>query len=335
MPPVRSTKKNSHLESNAQQLSIESFFTKGVAKDASTSIANPPVISVGASPAAAEALADSNTPIPVENVVAPAEVKAPADSNPPDNSAGATSAAVGALADSNTPPPVKKVANAFTALRPDSKGQVEVYFKSDAEWEKSWQTKLGHQTKKLSFGSSFVLTDRHFEQLISIGTGICRNLTHFEFQYTDVSYGAHNANDLTPGTTVRLARMCPSLRFVRLQGCRNFQTDAMLIAFLSNCPKITYLELSGPSANKITQASFDALLAHPNWAPKLKTLSIPPPGPDVKREKAWLKALCAVSKERQMLTILVTRISEEKKWGDWELTTSATEYRKGKKLRLW
>ncbi|QLI68895.1 uncharacterized protein G6M90_00g063520 [Metarhizium brunneum] len=287
MPPVRSTKKNSHLESNAQQLSIESFFTKGVAKDASTSIANPPVISVGASPAAAEA---------------------PADSNPPDNSAGATSAAVGALADSNTPPPVKKVANAFQALRPDSKGQVEVYFQSDAEWEKSWQTKLGHRTKKLGFGSSFVLTDRHFEQLISIGTGICRNLTHFEFQYTDVSYGAHNANELTPGTTVRLARMYP---------CQ--------LAF----------QLSGPSANKITQASFDALLAHPNWAPKLKTLCIPPPGPDVKREKAWFKSLCAVSKERQMLTIQVTRISEEKKWGDWELTTSATEYRKGKKLRVW
>lgn len=176
---------------------------------------------------------------------------------------------------------------------------------------------------------------RHFEQLISIGTGICRNLTHFEFQYTDVSYGAHNANELTPGTTVRLARMCTSLRFVRLQGCRKIQTDAMLIAFLSNCPKITYLELSGPASSKITQASFDALLAHPNWAPKLKTLCIPPPGPYVKREKAWLKALCAVSKERQMLTIQVTDISEEKKWGDWELTTSATEYRKGKKLRVW
>lgn len=159
MPPVRSSKKNSHLESNAQQLSIESFFTKGVARDASTSIANPPVISVGASPAAAEALADSNTPIPVENVVAPAEVEAPADSNPPDNSVGATSAAVGALTDSNTPPPVKKVTNAFQALRPDSKGQVEVYFQSDAEWEKSWQTKLDHRTKKLSFGSSFVLTE--------------------------------------------------------------------------------------------------------------------------------------------------------------------------------
>ncbi|KID73335.1 hypothetical protein MBR_07211, partial [Metarhizium brunneum ARSEF 3297] len=292
MPPVRSTKKNSHLESNAQQLSIESFFTKGVAKDASTSIANPPVISVGASPAAAEA---------------------PADSNPPDNSAGATSAAVGALADSNTPPPVKKVANAFQALRPDSKGQVEVYFQSDAEWEKSWQTKLGHRTKKLGFGSSFVLTD------------------------IQMSAMARTMRMNSPPAPLCDWRACirASLRFVRLQGCRKFQTDAMLIAFLSNCPKITYLELSGPSANKITQASFDALLAHPNWAPKLKTLCIPPPGPDVKREKAWFKSLCAVSKERQMLTIQVTRISEEKKWGDWELTTSATEYRKGKKLRVW
>ncbi|KAH0594561.1 hypothetical protein MHUMG1_07912 [Metarhizium humberi] len=237
---------------------------------------------------------DSNTPIPVENVVAPAEVEAPADSNPPDNSAGATSAAVGALADSNTPPPVKKVANAFTALRPDSKGQVEVYFQSDAEWEKSWQTKLGHRTKKLSFGSSFVLTD------------------------IQMSAMARTMRMNSPP-----APLC------------DWRTDAMLIAFLSNCPKITYLELSGPASSKITQASFDALLAHPNWAPKLKTLSIPPPGPYVKREKAWLKALCAVSKERQMLTIQVTSISEQKKWGDWELTTSATEYRKGKKLRVW
>ncbi|KID95562.1 hypothetical protein MAJ_08503, partial [Metarhizium majus ARSEF 297] len=329
MPPVRSSKKNSHLESNAQQLSIESFFTKGVAKDASTSIANPPVISVGASPAAAEALADSNTPIPVENVVAPAEVEAPADSNPPDNSVGATSAAVG------TPPPVKKVANAFQALRPDSKGQVEVYFQSDAEWEKSWQTKLGHRTKKLAFGSSFVLTDRHIEQLISIGTGICRSLTHFEFQYRDVSYGAHNANELTSDTAVRLARMCPSLRFVRLQGFLEIQADAMLIAFLSNCPNITYLELSSRVSGNITKASFDALLAHPNWAPKLKTLCIPRSDLYGKKEKAWLKALCAVCKERQMLTIQVINISEEKKWGDWELTASATEYRKGKELRVW
>lgn len=176
---------------------------------------------------------------------------------------------------------------------------------------------------------------RHIEQLISIGTGICRSLTHFEFQYRDVSYGAHNANELTSDTTMRLARMCPSLRFVRLQGFLKIQADAMLIAFLSNCPNITYLELSSRVSGNITQASFDALLAHPNWAPKLKTLCIPRSGLYGKEEKAWLKALCAVSKERQMLTIQVTNISEEKKWGDWELTTSATEYRKGKKLRVW
>lgn len=176
---------------------------------------------------------------------------------------------------------------------------------------------------------------RHIEQLISIGTGICRSLTHFEFQYRDVSYGAHNANKLTPNTTVRLARMCPSLRFVRLQGFLKIQADAMLIAFLSNCPNITYLELSGPTSGHITQASFDALLAHPNWAPKLKTLCITQSDLYGKGEKACVKAMCAVSKERQMLTIEVTDISEEKKWGDWELTTSATKYRKGKQLRSW
>ncbi len=48
------------------------------------------------------------------------------------------------------PPPKVKVANA-------------IHFRSNAEWEEGWRTKIGRPTKKLKFGSSFVLTEGVFE----------------------------------------------------------------------------------------------------------------------------------------------------------------------------
>ncbi|KAG8424729.1 hypothetical protein J3458_001500 [Metarhizium acridum] len=137
--------------------------------------------------------------------------------------------------------------------------------------------------------------------------------------------------------TVRLARMCPSLRFVRLQGFRKNLSDAIFIAFLSNCPNLNYLELAGPGAAKgtISQASFDALLEHPNWAPKLKTLLIPPFDEhiSVKYEKCRMKAMRAVSKER---AIELTSLMYDKKWGDWKLDEPMQQkYLKGRLVSRW
>lgn len=38
------------------------------------------------------------------------------------------------------------------------KGEKQVEFQDNREWDKDHHTKLGHSTKKLSFGSGFVLT---------------------------------------------------------------------------------------------------------------------------------------------------------------------------------
>lgn len=83
---------------------------------------------------------------------------------------------------------------------------------------------------------------RHVDQLSGLGPGIRPRLTHFEFTLSDVSYTAHNANELTDDAAIRLARLFPSLRVVKLQGADHTRlTDATLIAFLSNCPHLTFI----------------------------------------------------------------------------------------------
>ncbi|KAK5989265.1 hypothetical protein PT974_10774 [Cladobotryum mycophilum] len=243
--------------------------------------------------APAGALPNSNAPpeIPLlESISASSSAPAPAPSSP------------------------KKPVDAFRAIRSVSKGEKEVHFVSDREWEEGWQNKLAARTKKLSFGHAFVLTD-------------------------DVSYDAHNANELTDDATVRLARMCPSLRVVKLQGVDASRlTDTTLIAFLSNCVDLTSIEITGyKAAGTIKEASFDALREHPSWAPKLRTLRIPECGYAAHKDKnKWMKAMRALSRERETLLIEVVSMSQVKKWGDWELETLLLDkYRKGKVQRPW
>lgn len=55
--------------------------------------------------------------------------------------------------------------NAFDLLKPSdgptasSRGECEVHFRADKDWEESWQSRVGPRTKKLSFGCWFVLTE--------------------------------------------------------------------------------------------------------------------------------------------------------------------------------
>ncbi|KAK4118020.1 hypothetical protein N657DRAFT_629069 [Parathielavia appendiculata] len=272
--------------------------------------------SADACPAPVELPANSDAPLPKTEI--------PSTSKPlPGSSSDVASAPA--------PSPPKTPIDAVTKRWSVPKGEKEVHFVSDREWEEGWQKKLGTVTKKLTFGYNFILTDQHIEQLASLGPSICRNLTHFEFSYSDVSYTAHNANKLTDDAAARLARMCPSLRVVQLQGAdADRLTDATVTAFLANCPNLTSIEITGErAAGAIKEAFFDALREHPNWAPKLKTLRIPGCG-SLAHQGRWMKAMRALSRERETLVIELVSVSQVKKWGDWELETFQDKYRKGK-----
>ena len=176
-------------------------------------------------------------------------------------------------------------------------------------------------------------SSQHIEQLASSEPSTCPNLTHFEFSYSDVSYTAHNANKLTDDAAARLARMCPSLRVVQLQGADASRlTDATLTAFLANCPNLISIEITGDrAAGAVKEAFFDALREHPGWAPKLKTLRIPECG-GLPHQNKWMKAMRALSRERETLLIELVSVQQAKKWGDWELETFREKYRKGKNV---
>ncbi|KAJ4210814.1 hypothetical protein NW759_013116 [Fusarium solani] len=122
-------------------------------------------------------------------------------------------------------------------------------------------------------------------------------------------------------------RACPKLRRIELQAATEVGEDALLALF-ENCPVLTYLELSGISrGNNITGTSLDALRESPEWAPKLKTLILG----EKDDNKEFMKAMRALGKERQAMTITLVSRHEEKKWGDWELVTTKQNYKKGRK----
>ncbi|GJN86224.1 hypothetical protein PLIIFM63780_009803 [Purpureocillium lilacinum] len=235
--------------------------------------------------------------------------------------------------------------NAFDLLKPSdgptasSRGECEVHFRADKDWEESWQSRPPNvkPSVRVDYMYAYILTpgtsSRHADQLSGLGPGIRPRLTHFEFTLSDVSYTAHNANELTDDAAIRLARLFPSLRVVKLQGADHTRlTDATLIAFLSNCPHLTFIEVSGlKAAGAIHDSSFDALRRHPSWAPKLKTLRVSPCWESTRKdEDQWMKAMRALSKERQSLLVEIVRVSETKKRGDWELETYGERYRRGR-----
>ncbi|KAF4581096.1 antagonist of mitotic exit network domain protein [Ophiocordyceps camponoti-floridani] len=152
------------------------------------------------------------------------------------------------------------------------------------------------------------------------------------FRFQDVGYQAHNENQMTDAAATQLARVCPKLRVVKLQGAQSSRlTDASLIGFLSNCPYLSSLEISGLRDQGIVKdSSFDALRENPTWAPKLKTLRIPRCGDGTyKGRTSYMKAMRALTREREKLVVELVNVSQRKKWGDWELEESHERYRKG------
>lgn len=154
----------------------------------------------------------------------------------------------------------------------------------------------------------------------------------FIFNFSDVSYTAKNgARDLTNEAVIRLAKGLPNLRTVSLPSA-NKVGDAGFLSLISNCQDLRLLEITPCSTSscglaKITAKAFDEFCEHPEWAPGLKQIIIT----NDEQNKEFMKSMRALSKQREKLVVTLLGRSEEKKWGDFEITTTPEHFMKGRK----
>ncbi|KAK7717707.1 hypothetical protein SLS64_003202 [Diaporthe eres] len=159
-----------------------------------------------------------------------------------------------------------------------------------------------------------------------MGPSICEKLWEFDFRYEDVAYDAHNsATDLTNAAIELIAQSCPSLRRVKLPGTCGLTHEA-LAALFEDCPNLSEVGITGASrgGKNNTGAIFAWLLERQDLVPKLHKLRLDP------MSNEEMKAMRAVTKQREKLLVQVVSVHEEKKWGDWELVVRADNYRKGR-----
>ncbi|KAI4252690.1 MAG: hypothetical protein L6R42_007869, partial [Xanthoria sp. 1 TBL-2021] len=202
--------------------------------------------------------------------------------------------------------------------KPLGKGESNAVFQDDrVDWDKGYHLKIGTSTRKITLHSGFALTK------------ICGNLTAFIFNYDDVSYGARNsASSLTDEAVVRLAKACPKLKKVQLQGATSL-TEEALTAFSRYCANLTSLEItkSRGTSSKFSGAALEALQLEPDRLPQLKKLILTKPS---ERNTRFMKAMRSLTRDRTELTIQLVNMYEYKKWGDWELEKMSYTYKKGR-----
>lgn len=149
-------------------------------------------------------------------------------------------------------------------------------------------------------------TSEHINELISKGPRLCHSLTHFEFNFPDVSFTANNsAEEVTDEAIIHLAKSCPNLRFVQLQGTLGLHGPS-LEALFDNCADIEHIELTrhlGNAAGQLDGSALDKLRANPHWGTNLKMLRLPDHCESLK------KAVCALTKERKTLLVQLVSVS--------------------------
>ncbi|KAF5970477.1 hypothetical protein FBULB1_9674 [Fusarium bulbicola] len=182
------------------------------------------------------------------------------------------------------------------------------------------------------FGYAFVLTDDHVDDILVLSRQVREKIWQFIFDFSDVSYTAKNgARDLTNEAIIRLAKGLPNLRTVSLPSADK-AGDAGFLALISNCPDLRLLEIT-PSYNTssgrttITAKALDEFCEHPEWVPGLKQIVIT----NDEYNKEFMKSMRVLSKQREKLVVTLLSRSEQKKWGDWEITTMSDHYMKGRK----
>ncbi|KAL9634325.1 MAG: hypothetical protein Q9204_003043 [Flavoplaca sp. TL-2023a] len=211
------------------------------------------------------------------------------------------------------------------------KGERIADFRNDThDWDGKYHLKIGTSTRKITLGSGFALENKHIDQLLTTGPRICENLTEFVFNYADVSYGARDsAHSLTDEAVARLAKVCPKLQKVQLQGTKDL-TDEALTAFLRYCLNLTSLEIteSTNSSCAFSGAALETLQLQPDRLPKLKKLILPQ---RLEQDTRFMKAMRSLTKARTGLTVQLVSLHEFKKHGDWEVDKRSYTYKKGRK----
>ncbi|KAF5611719.1 uncharacterized protein FSUBG_2156 [Fusarium subglutinans] len=218
-------------------------------------------------------------------------------------------------------------------LKPVVKGVKDARFNSSVtDWDGKYHNLIGTSTRMIYFGYTFVLTDDHIDDILVLSRQVREKIWQFIFDFSDVSYTAKNgARDLTNEAVIRLAKGLPNLRTVSLPSA-NQVGDAGFLGLISNCPDLRLLEITPSSTNsytltKITAKAFDEICEHPEWAPGLKQIVIT----NDENNKEFMKSMRAMSKQREKMVVTLLGRDEEKKWGDWEITTSPEHFMKGRK----
>ncbi|KAK7428190.1 hypothetical protein QQZ08_005256 [Neonectria magnoliae] len=237
----------------------------------------------------------------------------------PKNNAAAPAPAVNALA-------------MMMQRKPVGKGVKDAQFACSVHnWDDNYKRVIGTSTTSLVFGTAFVLTDDHIDDIIALGSLVCKSLTQFISKHADVSYDSPpgGAQLLTTDAVVRLVKACPNLRIVQLQATRLI-ADKGLLGLFKYCPKLTLVEVTGPSRDSskiLSGQALDELRENPQWAPKLKMLILG----ETESNKEFMKAMRALTKEREKLVVRLLQRSEEKNYGDWDLVESRIDYQNGRK----
>ncbi|KAL6918321.1 hypothetical protein ACHAP8_007491 [Fusarium lateritium] len=198
-------------------------------------------------------------------------------------------------------------------LKPVVKGIKDANFLSSVNnWDGEYDKLIGTSTRTISFGSMFVLTDDHIDDILALPR-------------------QNDAKELTDEAVVRLAKGLPNLRTVILQSTTKVGDEGFL-ALVSNCPDLRLLEITplgyGP---KVTKEALEEFCKHPEWCPGLKQV-IFHRGDEYNKE--WMKPMRELGKQRDKMVITLLDRSEVKKWGDWEISTSPQHYVKGRKCEF-
>jgi len=119
------------------------------------------------------------------------------------------------------------------------------------------------------------------------------------------------------------------LKVLKPQGTAEI-TDEGIAAFLKNLSSLQILEVTGTIGMSETPSGklFDEFRQHPEWAPDLRSLSVK----DNESDKVFMKSMREMSKSRPGVTVSLVDKSEEKKEGDWRLTSTTKDFLNGQKI---
>ncbi|KAK4208790.1 hypothetical protein QBC37DRAFT_378737 [Rhypophila decipiens] len=218
--------------------------------------------------------------------------------------------AVAAAPEPAAPPPPPVLIPPIDKIGP---GVKDAYFFGNGSWDSNHRSHIGTATRHIKFGSEMKLTDTHILTILAFGPRVCKKLLSFTVIHDDVSHTAHNdAWGVHDSSLVALARACPSLSKVAIQGVRN-AGDACLLAVYQHCPRLNFIEIRGWGRGCApTETAFTALRDNPDWMPKLRKLRLS----FSEDNKPVMKAMREMGKLRATLVVTSVIADQCKSWGD-------------------